>query len=198
MSPENVAAAPNILWRDTLEAAREEASKEGKLVLIYLFHHGCGGSRTMGTYTYPDPGVEEYIERHFVPVRFNVREEPEVERSFSSGWTPTLIFEDATETEHRRSAGYLDVKQFIGELSLARVMEAIDRRDRVTAPERTGEALDKTAGDPAREPENLYWSAVAAYHAADDDREKLVSGWERLLERFPDSEWARRASYIQM
>lgn len=150
----------------------------------------------MGERTYPDEAVRSYLERNFVPVRFNTIEEPEVEAGFDSGWTPTLIVEDPDGREHRRSQGYLDVRRFIGELSLARLKDAIDRHDYEVASDLAEEALERTAGDPEREPESLYWKAVAAFELT-GDREDLESGWEPLLEQFPESEWAKKASYVR-
>ncbi|MDP8972768.1 MAG: DUF255 domain-containing protein [Actinomycetota bacterium] len=80
----------NIRWRDSLQEAREEARSEGKLLFVFLCHHNCGGSKTMGEITYPDGVVRAYLEEHFVPVRFNTIERPEVEESFNSGWTSTI------------------------------------------------------------------------------------------------------------
>ena len=88
-------AEQNVRWRSSLEEARNEARREGKLVLIYLWHHNCGGSKTMEAETYPENEVRAYIERRFVPVRFNVLEQPEVAERHNSGWTPTIIVEDA-------------------------------------------------------------------------------------------------------
>ena len=110
----------NVQWRGSLEEAREDVRSEGKLVFVFLWHHNCGGSKTMGEITYPDGAVRAYIEEHFVPVRFNTIERPEVEESFNSGWTPTIIVDDAEGREHRRSQGYLDPRRFIGEMALAR------------------------------------------------------------------------------
>lgn len=93
-----IGSAPDIPWRASLEEARD-----GKLILVYLWHHYCGGSRSMGEKTYPDESARSYLERYFVPVRFNTIEEPDVARGFSSGWTPTLIVEDADGWENRRS-----------------------------------------------------------------------------------------------
>ena len=186
----------NVQWRGSLEEAREEARSEGKLVFVFLWHHNCGGSKTMGEITYPDGAVRAYIEEHFVPVRFNTIERPEVEESFNSGWTPTIIVEDAEGREHRRSQGYLDPKRFIGEMALARVKDAVDRHDYEDAIGLSKEALERTEGDPAREPEALYWSAVAAFEAS-GDRDDLTEGWNRLLEAFPQSEWAEKAGYIR-
>ncbi len=123
-----IGSAPNIPWRSSLQEAREEVRRDEKLVLVYLWHHQCGGSKTMGERTYPDEAAESYLERHFVPVRYNTIEEPEVEADFNSGWTPTLIVEDPEGHEHRRSQGYLDMPRFTGEMSLARLKDAIDRQ----------------------------------------------------------------------
>ena len=186
----------DLHWRDSLQEAREEAGRDGKLVLVYLWHHNCGGSKTMGSETYPDGSVQNYVEEHFIPIRFNVLEQPEAEEIFNSGWTPTVIVEDAEGREHRRSQGYLDPKRFVGELALARLKDAIDHRDFGTACERSQSALKQTEGDAARRPETLYWSAVAAYRVS-GDRDDLIEGWNRLLEEFPRSEWAERAGYIR-
>ncbi len=186
----------DVRWRESLEGAREEAGRDGKLVLIYLWHHNCGGSKTMNTETYPDGAVRSYVEEHFVPVRFNVLEQPEAEERFNSGWTPTVIVEDAEGREHRRSQGYLDPKRFVGELALAWLKDAIDRRDFGTAFGRSRKVLERTGGDPARRPEALYWYAVVAYRVS-GDRDDLTEGWNRLLEEFPRSEWAERAGYIR-
>ncbi len=151
----------------------------------------------MGERTYPDETVKSFLGRHFVPVRFNTIEEPEVEAGFSSGWTPTLIVEDADGREHRRSQGCLDVKRFVGELSLARLVAALDKHEYEAATGLAEEALENTVGDPHREPEAMYWKAVAAFEVS-GDRSDLTGGWEPLLNKFPESEWANKASYIRL
>ncbi len=150
----------------------------------------------MGAVTYPNAEVERYISRHFVPVQFNVVEQPEAMDRFNSSWTPSLIVQDAQGREYRRSLGYLDPARFLGEMSLARLLESVHRRDFKTANERAGEALKFTKGDPAREPEALYFGSVAAYKAA-NDVEKLREGWSRLLDQFSDSDWAKKTEFIR-
>lgn len=150
----------------------------------------------MDTVTYPQQDVQAFIREHFVPVQFNVLERPEIKRQFNSGWTPTLIVQDADGHEHRRSYGYLDAKRFVGEMVLAWLMDAIDRQDWSAAKTRTEEARRLTAGDLTREPETLYWSAVANYMAS-ADQTGLKDGWELLMERFSDSDWAKKAEFIR-
>lgn len=160
----------------------------------------CGtttaAARGLWAETYPDGALQSYVENHFIPVRFNVLERPEAEDRFNSGWTPTIIVEDAWGREHRRSQGYLGPERFIGELALARLKDAIDRRDFETALECSRSTLKETEGDPARRSEALYWSAVASYRVS-GNRDDLIEGWNRLLEESPRSEWAERAGYIR-
>jgi len=150
----------------------------------------------MGAVTYPDPKVESYIQEHFIPVQFNVVDQPDVMDRFNTPWTPTLIVEDAEGREHRRCQGYLDAPRFLAEMSLAVLKDAIDRRDFETAHQRAMQTLELTRGDAYREPEALYWSAVAGYKAGGDTK-TLLGGWNRLLDEFSGSEWARRVEFIR-
>jgi hypothetical protein len=151
----------------------------------------------MGAVTYPDPEVEQYLEQHFIPVQFNVVEQPDVMELFNTPWTPTLIVLDSDGKEHRRSQGYLDPKRFLAEMAVARLKAAIDRQDFQQAQSLTADAQRLTRGDAEREPEALYWSSVAAYKAT-GEAGNLVQGWNRLLDDFPQSEWARKAEFIRL
>jgi hypothetical protein len=151
----------------------------------------------MGAVTYPDPRVARMIAEHFVPVQFDVVAEPEVMDRYNTPWTPTLIVEDADGKEHRRSQGYLDPHRFLEEMSLAWLKAAIDRRNFGEAQRRAPEALELTKGDTFREPEAIYWSAVADYKATNDPQ-NLMRGWNHLLDAFPTSEWAKKAEFIRM
>lgn len=150
----------------------------------------------MGAVTYPNPEVERFIEEHFVPVQFNVVDQPDVMKRFNTPWTPTILVLDADGKEHRRSQGYLDPKRFLAEMSLALLQAAIDRQEFQQAVQLSAETKRLTAGDPVREPEALYWSSVAAYKAS-NDANQLVQGWNHLLDEFPKSEWARKAEFIR-
>jgi hypothetical protein len=151
----------------------------------------------MGTVTYPDTEVQKLIEAHFVPVKFDVVEQPEVMDRFNAPWTPTIIVQDTDGREHRRSEGYLDPQRFRAEMALGWLKAAVNRRDFETARNRVREVMALVSGDPMREPEAIYWGSVAAYKASNDS-EKLVAGWNRLLDEFPQSEWAKKAAFIRL
>ncbi len=150
----------------------------------------------MGAVTYPNPEVEQYIKAHFVPVQYNVVDQPDVMDRFHSVWTPTIIVETPDGTDVRRSQGYLDPKRLIGELALARLQAAINGHDFTRAKQLAPEALHMTRGDADREPEALYWASVADYKSTNDVN-NLMNGWNRLLDQFPQSEWAKRAEFIR-
>src|SRR5437764_13525501 len=97
----------------------------------------------MGAVTYPNPEVERYIQENFIPVQFNVVEQPDVMDRFNAPWTPTLIVQDADGREHRRAQGYLDPKRFLAEMSLARLQAAIDQHNFSAARELEKDALDR-------------------------------------------------------
>lgn len=150
----------------------------------------------MGAVTYPDPEVERYLQEHFIPVQFNVVETPDVMDRFNTPWTPTLIVLDADGKEHRRSQGFLDARRMLAELSLARLKAAIDRQEFQQAHWLAEEAQHLARGDAEREPEAQYWSSVAAYKATGQS-DNLVQGWNRLLDEFPQSDWAKKAEFIR-
>ncbi len=150
----------------------------------------------MGTVTYPNADVQRDLAEHFVPVQFNVVDQPEAMERFNSAWTPSIIVQDADGREYRRCLGYLDPKRFLGEMALARLLWAVHRQRWPDAANRAAEAARIAGGDAYREPEALYFAAVADYKIS-KDAGKLLAGWNRLLDRFPDSEWAKRVEFIR-
>ena len=150
----------------------------------------------MGAVTYPNPEVQSFIEQQFVPVQYNVKDNPGAFQQFNSSWTPTIIIQDADGREHRKSEGYLDPQRFLAEMSLGLVKAALNRRDYAEAKRFAEEAVQRSKGDAQREPEALYWQAVVAYRET-GNAEPLLGGWNRLLDEFPDSDWAKRAEFIR-
>ncbi len=150
----------------------------------------------MGAVTYPNAEVERYIHTHLVPVQFSVVERPAMIEEFNAAWTPTLIVRDADGREYRRSFGYLDPQRFLGEMALAGLHACVHRQDASVANERSREALERTAGDPAREPEAMYFAAVAAYKASHDVA-RLKQGWQKLFDRYPNNDWSKKTEFIR-
>jgi len=142
--------------------------------------------------TYPSAPVIEYISDHFVPVKFNVVDQPEVKARFYTDWTPTILIHNTAGREARRSEGYLGPHEMVAELSIARVKAALYDHRYGDAIALARESLNTAKGDPLREPEAYYWCAVADYRASGDGK-KLSDGWDVVIEKFPNSDWAKRA-----
>jgi hypothetical protein len=73
---------------------------------------------------------------------------------------------------------------------------SIHRQDIHDATERVRDALDRTRGDAAREPEVLYFGAVVAYKST-GNAEQLKDGWNRLFKEFPDNDWTKKTEFIR-
>jgi len=146
----------------------------------------------MGAVTYPNASVIDYIGAHFIPVKLNVVDRPEVKTYFYTDWTPTIIVQNEAGRAGRRSEGYLGPRELVAELSIARVKIALNDRDYAKALGLADESLELTKGDGLREPEAYYWRAVADYRASGDGK-KLSDGWDVVIAKFPQSDWAKRA-----
>lgn len=186
----------HITWRDSLEAARAESKQSGKPVLIELFSPECTGCMTMEKKTFSQPEVQSYIADNFIPVHFNILEDEDAMQRFTASWTPTLIVQSDEGREQRRSTGYLPPQQFVGEMALALVQEALTSEEFETAHARAQDAVQRTDGDATRHPEASYWEAVTAYKAS-HDQDKLIAGWKQLLAEQLHSDWAKRVEFAK-
>ena len=157
----------------------------------------------MGAVTYPNSQVQQLVRDHFVAVKFNVAEPTpdftEILRAARPLWGPTFVLLDASKAELRRSVGYMPPADFLAELTLtlglwhllhARPAEAFERFQSVAR----GQPASKFA------PEALFWTGCAAYRRDGATKEEKLAAlspwWIEVMERFPESTWADRASPI--
>lgn len=150
----------------------------------------------MGAVTYPDPMVIEFMSERFVPVRVNIEEEAAALRTYSVGWTPGLLVLDIEGRQHRRSFGFHPPADFVSELALGWLHEAIGHGHADAACERARVAIERARGDPEREAEARYFMAVAEYKAT-NDASRLKSRWLEMLDALPDTTWARKVEFIR-
>lgn len=146
--------------------------------------------------TYPKEEVAEYIDKHFVPVQINVKEDADAMERFHATWTPSLMVKDGRGREYRRSEGFLNPQELLAELSLGRLKAALGGEDYESAVNIAQDALTRSDFDPARHAEARYWAGVAEYKNTDDPA-KLGDHWKKLLREAPGSVWARKASFIK-
>jgi len=189
--------ATQIQWRHDIMGARAEAGRmdANAQVLIEVFSPTCVSCKNMEERTWSDDGVQQILETQFVPVQINVLEHAEAMKPpLLAWWTPTLIAMCPDGNLHRKWMGFLPPHKFLGEVALSRVNYAFARQDFDEAHRLAQEATQWTMGDPLRHSEALYWQAVAAYKAS-NNQDLLIAGWKDLLARFPDSEWAGKVDF---
>jgi hypothetical protein len=151
----------------------------------------------MGTVTYPDAQVAEFVSERFVALKFNVKERHlDFKEALGRGkvlWAPLLVFLDGRGTELRRYVGFLPPDEFLAELRLV-----LGQAEMVHANfEEALRWFESAAEDYPRSsaaPEALFWGAAAGYRLK--GLAEVVRRWDDLRARYPETTWARRADVV--
>ena len=101
-----------IPWRPDLSAAREEASKTHKLVLVDFFATWCGPCKEMARTTWADPKVAAALDG-VVPVQIDIDSHADLARQYSIDAVPTLAILDEHGTVIRSQSGGLSSDEFL-------------------------------------------------------------------------------------
>lgn len=149
----------------------------------------------MDAVTYPQPRVASFLNEAFVPVKVNFKEEAARAQELGAIWTPTFQFRTADGQLVRSTVGYLAPEAFLTELAIGRGQVALAERRYADAEAAFRQAVEEFPESPAT-PEALYWYGVAQYRAS-GKLDGLKETWNRLLDRYPTSTWAQRASFIR-
>ena len=146
----------------------------------------------MGAVTFPDRAVDRYLRDHFTGFKLCLLDRRPDFKEATNGqpvpWAPTFFFTDGKGREVRRTVGWLAPDAFLSELRLARAQHAITRG-------RFDDALALL--EEAGSPEAIYYAGVAEFLRGKRDMKALAGRWNALRDRFPESEWARKASVIE-
>jgi hypothetical protein len=141
---------------------------------------------------YPQPRVEDFINRNFIPVKIHTKEQPQQFERFRAQWTPTIVFLDSDGAERHRFEGFLPTDDFLAQLHLGKAKTAFGRqqfKDAEREFQRIVEELPQT--DAA--PEALYWAGVARYKGT-GDASALADTAAGFRQRYQQSTWAKKAS----
>jgi uncharacterized protein YyaL (SSP411 family) len=84
--------AHEIEWREWGSEAFEEAREKGKPLLLSLSAVWCHWCHVMDETSYSDEGVISYINKHYVPVRVDNDQRPDVNARYNMGGWPTTAF----------------------------------------------------------------------------------------------------------
>lgn len=151
----------------------------------------------MGTVTYPNAEVAEFISERFVPIKFNIKEpHPDFKEALGRGkvlWAPLLVFLDTRGSELRRYVGFLPPDEFLAELRLVLGLSAMTHskfEDALSWLDGAAETYPRASAAP----EALFWGAAAAYRL--EGLAAVVRRWDDLIARYPETTWARRADVV--
>ena len=136
--------------------------------------------------------MASFIQRHFVPVKIHIKQQPETFKRFGAQWTPTMLILDPEGEERHRFEGFLPAPEFLGQLALGLARTDFGRERWEKAEERFAEVLRRFP-DTAAAPEALYWAGVAKYKRTGDGA-ALAETHQAFQKRYPDSTWATKAS----
>ena len=84
--------AHNIKWHEWGDEAFAEAKAQDKPVLLSLSAVWCHWCHVMDETSYSDPGVISYVNQHFVPVRVDNDQRPDINSRYNLGGWPTTAF----------------------------------------------------------------------------------------------------------
>lgn len=181
-----------IAWEASLPAACVQAAQEDKPVLVnFTDAPHCEASVAMDAVTFPDPRVVDFVRHHFVPVKMEVQQELAAVSRYGIAWTPALLLLDEQGVEQYRAEGYFSPEDLLARLSLGfgRCCLNLGRFDRACA--RFEEVVNRHQGSDAGA-EALYWLGVAQLKESGDPN-RLRACWQKLIQNYPASDWAKRA-----
>jgi outer membrane protein assembly factor BamD (BamD/ComL family) len=136
--------------------------------------------------------VIRFVEQHFVPLKIHIREQPRLFERFEARWTPTQLILDENGEERYRIEGFLPKDDLLAQLEMGLGKLAFERK-RFEDAERQFHDVEVQHPESGAAPEALYWEGVAAYKSS-NDAGRLKDTARDLSRRYPESEWARRAS----
>ena len=115
-SPE-AAVAGSVPWAPSLDAARDQAARGNKLVMVEFYATWCGWCKRFETRTLSDARVVRALAA-VVPVRLDAEGDgqAEAQRLGVRGY-PTIVFMASDGREVGRIPGYLDPEPFLQELT---------------------------------------------------------------------------------
>ena len=89
------ALRPSVAWLPWSPAAFARAQAEGRRILLWVGAGWSQGCRVMAADSYADPRVVAEIDAHYVPVRVDADERPDLAERYDLGGLPTTAILDA-------------------------------------------------------------------------------------------------------
>jgi TolA-binding protein len=112
-------------------------------------------------------------------------------KRFDIAWTPTFLFQDFGGKVHGKLVGYIPVDDFLAQLQFGKGMVFFEKERHEEAAKRFRMVIEKHPNAGAA-PEAIFFLGVAEYKKT-HEASALRRAYDTLTEKYPQSEWARRA-----
>ena len=106
-----------IIWRDSYEAAMQEAQASKKPVWLQFTGPWCVYCRQMDSQTFTRPEVGEVANNRLIPVKIQADRREDLNQRFGVSMLPATILLDPQGRILMRHEGFADAQQFVGLLS---------------------------------------------------------------------------------
>lgn len=142
---------------------------------------------------YSEETVQKFLGEEYIPLKSQCywKEQTELMKRFDIAWTPTFLFQDSAGKVHRKLVGYIPVDDFLAQLKFGKGLVFFEKERHEEAGKWFQRVIDEHANSGVA-PEAVFFLGVAEYkktHGAS----ALRRAYDALSERYPQSEWARRA-----
>jgi hypothetical protein len=183
-----------IEWQDDHQAALAAAAAADRPALVCAYGPGKGSER-LREVTWSDPRVIEMIGKLVVPFAFEMEDDPALCERHGIVWRPTVLLADGEGRVGHRVIGYLPGEEMLAQIPLGIGKLRFVQTRWADAEKHFAAVAEEFPGTEAA-PEAQYWLGAARYQ-----RERkpngLTDAWNTLMDRWPASRWAMRASVIR-
>jgi thioredoxin-related protein len=143
----SAAESDTIQWNKNLDAAKEKAAADSKLIFMDVYAEWCPPCKKMDSETFADAAVIKALE-NYVAVKVDSDAEPEVARQYGVQALPTLFVLTAAGAPIYRQEGFVPAEAFLDILKSAeeRLKEIESLEKEVSAAPENAEKAVKLAG----------------------------------------------------
>ena len=144
----------------------------------------------MDAVTYPNRKVIDFLQNKLIPLQLGANDEPYAS-DYGVKWTPNLLIIDAEGKVYHSAVGFLEPLEFIPWLLLG-MGKASFGKDNFKEALECFESVNTEYSFSCSAPEAIYFRGVSQYKSTHQP-EGLKKACRILQERYPGSEWAKRA-----